>query len=70
MRLLNLESLWLHGADVSADVLQHLQSTTSAVTAVVVSRRILKVRRENISNVLDISKFSGVSLECIYHELS
>lgn len=69
MRLLNLESLRRRGADLSADVLQHLESTTSAVTAPVVRRRILKGRRDDVSNVLDFSKVSGVSLESICREL-
>jgi len=63
LRLLNLESLRHRGADLSADVLQHLESTTSVVTAPVVRRRILKGRRDDVSNVLDFSKVSGVSLE-------
>ena len=69
MRLLNLESLRRHEADLSTDVLQHLDSTTSTVTALVVRRRILKGRRDDVSNVLDFSKVSGVSLESIYREL-
>ena len=69
MRLLNLESLRRHGADLSTDVLQHLDITTSAVTAPVVRRRILKGRRDDVSNVLDFSKVSGVSLESICREL-
>ena len=69
MRLLNLESLRRRGADHSTDVLQHLESTVSAVTAPVVYRRILKGRRDDVSNVLDLSKVSGVSLESICGEL-
>jgi len=69
MRLLNLESLRRPGADFAADVRQHLESTTSAVTAPVVRRRILKVRRDNVSNALDFSNVSGVSLERICRKL-
>jgi len=69
MRVLNLESLRSRGADLSADVLQHLAGTTSAVTRPVVRRRILKGRRDDVSNVLDLSKVSGVSLESICREL-
>jgi len=69
MKLLNLESLRSCGTDLSADVLQHLESTTSAVTAPVVRRRILKGRREEVSKVLDFSKVSRVSLESICREL-
>ena len=69
MRLLSLESLRRCGADLSTDVLQHLDSTTSAVPALVVLRRILKGSRDDVSNVLDFSKVLGVSLENIYREL-
>jgi len=69
MRLLNLESLQARGADLSADVLQHLDRTTSTVSQLVIRRRILKGRREDVSNVVDFSRISGVSLEIIYREL-
>jgi len=69
MRLLNLESLQRRGADLAADVLQHLESTTSAVTAPVVRTRILKGRQDDVSNVLDFSKVSGVSREIICRTL-
>jgi len=69
MRLLNIEPLRRRGADLSADILQHLESTTSAVTAPVVRRRILEGRWDDVSNVLDFSKASGVSLESICREL-
>jgi len=69
MRLLNFESLRRRGADVSADVLQHLECTTCAVTAPVVRMRILKWRRDNLSKVGDFSRVSGVSLESLCCEL-
>jgi len=69
MRLLNLKSLRRRGADRSADVLQHLENTTSAVTVLVGRRRILKGGRDDVSNVLDFSKVSWVSLESICREL-
>ena len=69
MRLLNLESLQARGADLSADMLQHLDRTTSTVSQPVIRRRILKGRREDGSNVVDFSRISGVSLEIIYREL-
>jgi len=69
MRSLNLESLQRCSADLSPDVLQHLESTTSAITRLVFCRRILKGRRYDVSNVLDFRKMSGVSLESICHEL-
>jgi len=71
MRLLNLESLKCHDADLSGDVLHHLDRTARTVTAAgpVVRRRVLKGRREDVSNVVDFSQISGVSLEIIYPEL-
>jgi len=69
MRLLNLESFRGRGADLSADVLQHLKSSTSTVTAPVVRKRILKGCQDDVSNVLDFSKVSGVSRESICREL-
>ena len=68
-RLLNLESLRRCGADLSTDVLQHLESTMSAVTTLVVHRRMLKGHRDDVSNVLDLSKVSGVSLKSICGKL-
>jgi len=69
MRLLNLESLQAQGADLSAEVLQHLDRTTSTVSQPVIRRRILKSGREDVSNVVDFSRISRVSLEIIYREL-
>jgi len=69
IRLLNPESLLSSGADLSVHVLQHLGSTTSAVTAPVVCRRIRKGRRDDVSNVLDYSKVLGLFLESICCEL-
>jgi len=71
MRLLNLESLKCRDADLSADVVHHLDRTASTVTAAppFVRRRVLKGPREDVSNVVDFSRISRVSLEIIYHEL-
>jgi len=69
MRSLNREPLRRRGADLSVDVLRVLESTTSAVTALVVRRRTLKGLRNEVSNVLDFSKMSGVSLQSMGHEL-
>ena len=69
MRLLHLESLRRHGADLPTDVLQYLKSTMSAVIVPLVHRRILKGRRDDVSNILDLSKVSGVSLESICGKL-
>jgi len=71
IRRLNLESLKCHDADLSGDVLHHLDRTASTVTAAapVVGRRVLKGRREDVSNVVDFGRISGVSLEIIFPEL-
>ena len=66
MRLLNLESLQRRGTDLSGDAVQHLVSSTETVEAPVVRRRVLKGRRNDVSNVVDFSRISGVSLEIIY----
>ena len=63
MRLLNLESLQDRGEGLSADVLKHLDRTTSTVSQPVIRRRILKGRRDDVSNVDDFSRISGVSLD-------
>jgi len=69
MMLLNVNSVQHRGADRSADVLQDVESTTSAVTMPVVRRKILKGHRDDLSNVLDFSKVSGVSIQSICGEL-
>jgi len=69
MRLLNLESLQDRGEGLSADVLKHLDRTTRTVSQPVIRRRILKGRRDDVSNVDDFSRISGVSLDIIYREL-
>jgi len=65
MRLLNLKSLQARGADLLADVLQHLDWTNSTVSQPVIRRRILKGRRQHVSNVVDFSWISVVSREII-----
>jgi len=69
MRLLNLQSLKNCSADISPDVLKDLDSTTSTVSPLVICRRILKGRQGDVSNIVDFSQISGVSLEIIYGEL-
>jgi len=71
MQLLNLEFLKCRVANLSGDVLYHLDRTTSTVTtaAPVVGMRLLKGSREDVSNVLDVTQISEVSLEIIYREL-
>ena len=71
MRLLNLKSLKSRYADLSLDVLHHLDRTASTVTAaaLVVRRSVLKRGQEDVSTVVDFSLISEVSLEIIYREL-
>ena len=69
MRLWNLQSVKHRGADLSPDVLQHLDRTTSTVSPPVICKSILKGCRGDVSNIVDFSRISGVSLEIIYREL-
>jgi len=69
LRLLSLKPLRHRGADLFADVLQHLVTTTSAATVLVFRRRLLKGGRDDVSDVLDFSNVSGVPLEIIYRKL-
>ena len=69
MRLLNLQSLKKRSTDLSPNVLNHFNRTTSTVSPPVICRRILKGRRGDVSNIVDFSRISGVSLEIIYREL-
>jgi len=71
MRLFNLESQKCRDADLSGDLLHHLDRAACTVTGAgpVVRRRVLNGRQEDVSNVVDCSRISGVSLEIIYREL-
>jgi len=64
MRLLNLESLRHGGADLSPDVVEQLD-TTSTTPAPGIRRRMLKGRRDNVSNMGDVSRVLGVSIQII-----
>jgi len=64
MRLLNLESLRRWGADLSPDVVEQLD-TTSTTTAPGIRRRMLKGRREDVSNMADFSRVLGVCIQII-----
>jgi len=68
MRLLTLESLRRHGADLDTDVLEHLDQT-STVLAPVPRGRILKGHRGDVSDVVDFCKVVGISLDSVYREL-
>jgi len=69
IRLLNLESLQDPREGLSTHVLKHLDQTTSRVSQPVIRQRILQRCRDDVSNVDDCSRISGVSLNIIYREL-
>jgi len=64
MRLLNLQSLRRSGSDLSADVVEQLD-TTSTTTATGIRRRMLKGHRDDVSNMADFSRVLGVSIQII-----
>jgi len=64
MRLLNLESLRRCGADLSPDVVEQLD-TTSTTTVPDIRRRLLKGRQDDVSNIADFSRVLGVSIQII-----
>ena len=68
MRLLTLESLRRHGADLDTDVLEHLD-TTNTVLAPVPRGRHLRGRRGDVSNVQDSCRVLRISCESVYREL-
>ena len=68
MRLLTLEFLQCHGANLNTDVLKQLD-TTSTVSALVTRGRLLKGRRGHVSDVLDYCRVLRISLESVYREL-
>ena len=68
MRLLTLESLSRHGANLDTDVLEHLD-TTNTVSAPVPRGRLLKECRGDVSDVLDFCRVLRISLESVYREL-
>ena len=68
MGLLNLDSLGCRSADLPADVLHHLDNT-SAVSGPPPHSRILKGRRDDVSDIMDVCKVLGVSSETMCREL-
>ena len=68
MTLLTLDSLRRRGADLPADVLEHL-NTTSTDTAPAPRCRILKGRRDDVTDVMDLCRVMEVSPESFYREL-
>ena len=71
MTLLNLNSLLRHGATLSNDVLEYLDKTTSTASTPPAAPcgRILKGRRDDVSDILDFSKVLGIAPEWICFEL-
>ena len=65
MRLLNLNSLRRRGANLGDNVLGSLDKTTSAVSTPAPRARIVKGRRDDVSDVLDFCKVLGMSLDQI-----
>ena len=68
MRILTLESLRLHRANLDTDVLEHLD-TTSTVSVLLPCGRLLKGRRGDVSEVLDFCRVLRISLESVYCDL-
>jgi len=64
MRLCNLKSLRRCGADLSPDVVEQLD-TTSSTTGRDIRRRMLKRHRDDISNMADFGRALGVSSQII-----
>jgi len=64
MRLLNLESVRGCGTDLSPDVVEQLD-TTSTTTAPDIRRRMLKGPWDDVSNMGDFSRVLGVSIQII-----
>jgi len=62
MRLLNLESLQHCGADLSPNVVEQLD-TTSTTAAPDIRRRMLKGRQDSVSNMADFSRVLGVFIQ-------
>jgi len=68
MRLWNLEFLRRCCADLSPDVVEQLD-TTSTTTAPGICRRMLKGRRDDVSNMADVRRVLGVSIQIIFRGL-
>ena len=68
MRILNLEFLQRAGADLPTEVVEHLEKSRPAPTPAG-HRRILKVRRHNIHDVVDFGRACDISAETICQEL-
>jgi len=69
MTLLNLNSLRRRGANLGDHVPGYLDKTTSTVSTPAPHGRILKGRRDDVSDVLDFCKVVAISLDRICLEL-
>ena len=68
MRPLTLDSLRRRGAPLPADILEYLD-TTSTDTAPAPRCGILKGRRDDVTDVMDLCRVMEVSPESFYREL-
>ena len=68
MRLLTLESLRCHAADLNTDVLEHLD-TTNTVLVPVPRGRYRRGRRGDVLDDLDFCRVLRISRESVYREL-
>jgi len=64
MRRLNLESLQRCGVDLSPDVLEQLDTTSTTIVPDI-RRRILKGRQDDVSNMADFSQVLKISIQII-----
>jgi len=68
MRILNLEFLQPARADLPTEVVEHLEKTRPVPTPPA-HRRILKARRDNIHDVVNLGRECDISPEMICREL-
>src|SRR5437868_7058231 len=68
MRLLNVDSLGRRGADLPPNILHHLDKM-SPISGPPPHCRILKGRRDDVSDIMDFCKVLGVSPETMCREL-
>jgi len=69
MRLVKLNLHRCHRANLGDDVLGYLDKTRSTLSTLAPRCRILKGRRDEVSNVLDFCQVLGISLDRICLEL-
>jgi len=69
MRLLNLEFIRRAGADLPAELVEHLEETLTAPSAPPVYRRMLKGHRDDVRDVADFGRALKVSPGTICREL-